>query len=74
MLSDLVAVTDTDRQEVISNLIQKRVNEKKEPDLDLPIYNEEAFENIVSFKKKTSSEVPPIKYTFSNTTTKRSRN
>ena len=74
MLSDLVAVTDTDRQEVISNLIQKRVNEKKEPDLDIRIYNEEAFENIVSFKKKTSSEVPPIKYTLSNTTTKRSRN
>ena len=74
MLSDLVAVTDTDRQEVISNLIQKRINEKKEPDLDLRIYNEEAFENIVSFKKKTISEVPPIKYTFSNTTTKRSRN
>ena len=69
MLSDLVAVTDTDRQEVISNLIQKRINEKKEPDLDLRIYNEEAFENIVSFKKKTSSEVPPIKYTFYNGTT-----
>ena len=72
--SNLVAVTDTDRQEVISNLIQKRINEKKEPDLDLRIYNEDVFENIVSFKKKTSSEVPPIKYTFYNTNTKRSRN
>ena len=27
--SDLVAVTDTDRQEVISNLIQKHIKEKK---------------------------------------------
>ena len=67
--SDLVPVKDTDRQEVISNLIQKLINEKKEPDLDLRIYNEEAFEIIVPFKKKTSSEVPPIKYTFYNGTT-----
>ena len=35
--SGLVAVTDIDRQEVISNLIQKLVKEKKEPDLDLRI-------------------------------------
>ena len=68
--SGLVAVTDIDRQEVISNLIQKLVKEKKEPDLDLRIYNEKAFEKIVPFKKKTSSEVPPIKYTFYNATTK----
>ena len=47
--SDLVPVKDTDRQEVISNLIQKLINEKKEPDLDLRIYNEEAFEIIVPF-------------------------
>ena len=72
--SDLVAVTDTDRQEVISNLIQKLINEKKEPDLDLRIYNEEAFEIIVPFKKKASCEVPPIKYTFYNGTTKKKKN
>ena len=71
--SDLVAVTDTDRQEVISNLIQKLINEKKEPDLDLRIYNEEAFEIIVPFKKKASCEVPPIKYTFYNGTTKKKK-
>ena len=35
--SSLVAVTDTDRQEVINNLIQKRITEKKEPELDLRI-------------------------------------
>ena len=32
---------DTDRQEAISNLIQKLVKEKKEPNLDLKICNEE---------------------------------
>ena len=42
--SDLVVVTDTDRQEAISNLIQRLVKDKKDPDLDLRIYNEEAFE------------------------------
>ena len=50
--SDLVAVADNDRQEAISNLIQKLVKEKKEPDLDLKIYCEEAFEKIIPFEKK----------------------
>ena len=35
--SSLVAVTDTGRQEVINNLIQKLIKEKKEPELDLRI-------------------------------------
>ena len=50
--SDLVSVTYTDIQEAISNLIQKLVKEKKDPDLDLRIYNEEVFEKIIPFKKK----------------------
>ena len=33
--SDLFVVTDTDRQEAISNLIQKLVKEKKDPDQSL---------------------------------------
>ena len=69
--SRLVAVTDINRQEAISNLIQKLVTEKKDPDLDLKICNEEAFEKIIPFEKKTKSEVPPIKITFYNTTTKK---
>ena len=32
--SSLLAVTDTERQEAISNLIQKLVKEKKDSDLD----------------------------------------
>ena len=39
--SNLVAVIDTNRQNLLSNLIQKLVKEKKGPDLDLKIYNEE---------------------------------
>ena len=50
---------------------QKIVKEKKDPDLDLRVYNEEAFERIIPFTKKTSSEVPTVKYTFYNTTTKK---
>ena len=68
--SDLVSVTYTDIQEAISNLIQKLVKEKKDPDLDLRIYNEEVFEKIIPFKKKTKSEIPPMQLTFYNTTTK----
>ena len=74
--SGLVAVADTDRQELLSNLIQKKERkkerkERKEPDLDLRIYNEEVFEKIISFEKKTSAEVPSIKYIFYNRTTKK---
>ena len=50
--SDLVAVIDTEKKEAISKLIQKLVKEKKKPDLDLRIYNEEAFEKIIPFTKK----------------------
>ena len=49
--SGLVAVTDSDRQELLSNLIQKVEKERKEPDLDLRIYNEEAFENNSFWKE-----------------------
>ena len=69
--SDLVSVTYTDIQEAISNSIQKLVKEKKDPDLDLRIYNEKAFEKINPFKKKIESEIPPIKVTFYNATTKK---
>ena len=69
--SDLVAVIDTEKKEAISKLTQKLVKEKKEPDLDLKTYNEEAFEKIILFTNKTDSEMPAIKYTFYNKTTKK---
>ena len=71
--SNVAAATDTDREEIISNLTQKLVREKKDPNLDLRSYNEEAFEKIIPFKKKTESEIPPTKLTFYNATTKKTR-
>ena len=50
----LVAVTDTDKQNVLGNLIQKLVKEIKEPNFDLKIYNTETSEVIIPFQKKTS--------------------
>ena len=50
--SNLIAVIDTNRQNVLSNLVQKLVK-KKEPDLDLKIYNEEmTLHKIIPFHKK----------------------
>ena len=69
--SALVAVADIEKQEAISNLIQKLVKEKKEPDLDLKIYCEEAFEKLIPFEKKESSKVPNQKLTYYKTTTKK---
>ena len=71
--SNIAAVTDTDREEIISNLTQKLVREKKDPNLDLRSYNEEAFEKITPFKKATESEIPPTKLTFYNATTKKNK-
>ena len=71
--SNIAAVTDTDREEIISNLTQKLVREKENPNFDLRSYNEEAFEKIIPFKKKTESKIPPTKLTFYNATTKKRR-
>lgn len=48
--SSLAAVADADRREVRSNLTQKLAKRRKGSDLDLRIYNVEAFENIIPFK------------------------
>ena len=47
--SSLVAATDTDRQNVLSNLIQNLVKKIKEPNFDLKIYNTETSEVIIPF-------------------------
>ena len=59
--SILVVVTGPDRQEAISNLIQRLVKEKKEPDIDLRIYNDKPFAKIIPFKKKSEPDIPPKK-------------
>ena len=50
-----VAITDTDRLETLSNLIQKLVKEKKEPNLDLVISNEETLETVIPLQKKQNN-------------------
>ena len=62
--TDFMAVGETDRQEVLSKLIQKLLKEKNEPCLFLRIFNEEAMEKLIPFKRKSSKEVPFIEYTF----------
>ena len=50
--SSVAVVTDTDRQKVLSKLIQKIVKKTK-PDLDLKICSEEmALDKIISFQKR----------------------
>ena len=66
-------MTDTGTQEVISNLIEKLVKEKKEPDLDLKIYNEEmALDKIIPFQKKnynwtTTNKTYILQYNYKKT-------
>ena len=67
--SDILTVTDIDRQNFLSNNIQKLVKEKKEP--DLKISNPETIDIIIPFQKKSAADCPPIKLTFYNTTTKK---
>ena len=49
--SSLVAVTDTDRQYILSNLIQKHMKEPKEPNFDLKIYSTETSEVTILLQK-----------------------
>ena len=69
--TDFITVAETDKQEVLSKLIQKLVKEKRKPYLFLKIFNEEAMEKLIPFKRRSSKEVPFIKYTFYNTTTEK---
>ena len=50
--SALVAVTDIDRQMFLSETSHKLVKGKKDPNLDLKIYNEEmTLDKIIPFQK-----------------------
>ena len=55
--SRLIAVKDTNRQEAISNLIQKLVTEKKDPDLDLKFAMRKRLKKSFLLKRK-----PNLKY------------
>ena len=64
MGTDLIPVGETDRQEVLNKLIQKLVKEERDQCLFLRIFNEEAVEKLIPFKRRSSKEVPFIEYTF----------
>ena len=66
--SDLVVVTDFDRQSLLCIAIQTLVKENKDPDLDLKTSNSETKDLIIPFKKKSAANCPAIKLTFYNTT------
>ena len=69
--SELVTVTDVNKLNILSNSIQNLVKEKKEPDLNLKISNPETKDIIITFQKKSTTDCPPIKLTFYNTTIKK---
>ena len=69
--TDFIAVGETDREEVLSKLIQTLVKGKREPYLFPIIFNEEAMGKLILFERISSKEVPFIEYTFYNATTKK---
>ena len=62
--TDFIAVGETDRQKILSKLIQKLAKEKREPYLFLRSFNEEAIEKLIPLKRISSKEVPFMEYTF----------
>ena len=66
-----MTVTDTDRQNFLSKSIQKLVQEKKDLDLDLKIFNPDTKDVTISFQKKSAADCPPIKLAFYNTPSKK---
>ena len=69
--SELVKVINTKELERISEEIQEKIKEYKEPNLNLTISNPETKTLVIPFQKKTETEIPKIKLTFFNTTTKK---
>ena len=72
--SSLVAVTDTETQYVLSNVIQNHIKETKEPNFDLKIYSTETSEVTIPLQKKPVSDITPVKLTFYNIITKKQEN
>ena len=69
--SELMTMTDVDKLNFLSNSIQNLVKEKKEPDLDLKIFNPEIKDIIIPFQKRSAADCPQRKLTFYNTTIKK---
>ena len=59
--SDLVPVAHLDAQNALSDPIRNYVKKKEELNLTLKIYNEQAFETIIPFKKRSDVAVRSFK-------------
>ena len=69
--SELVKIENT--KDKISKEIQELIKNYKDPDLTLNISNLETKTLLLPFVKKDESDLPKIKLTYFNTTTKKMR-
>ena len=69
--SELVKIENTKELDKISKEIQELIKNYKDPDLTLNISNPETKTLLLPFVKKDESDLPKIKLTYFNTTTKK---
>ena len=70
--SELVKIENTKDLDRISKEIQELIKNYKDPELTLSISNPETKTLLLPFVKKDESDLPKIKLTYFNTTTKKS--
>ena len=70
--SELMKIQNTDELDRISKEIQELTKNYKDPDLILSISNPETKTLLLLFVKKDESDLPRIKLTYFNATTKKS--
>ena len=71
--SELVKIENTKELDRISKEIQELIKNYKDPDLTLSISNPETKTLLLPFVRKDKSDLPKIKLTYFNTTTKRKK-
>ena len=71
--SELVKIENTKDLDRISKEIQELIKNYKDPELTLSISNPETKTLLLPFVKKDESDLPKIKLTYFNTTTKKMR-
>ena len=71
--SELVKIKNTKDLDRISKEIQELIKNYKDPELTLSISNPETKTLLLPFVKKDESDLPKIKLTYFNTTTKKMR-
>ena len=69
--SELVKIENTKELDKISKEIQELIKNYKDPDLTLNISNLETKTLLLPFVKKDESDLPKIKLTYFNTSTKK---